>query len=90
MLGAPHRGHFRPPVSKCCLTMESLTHCLQHGNDTASLRKVLLMGHFKYSGTSFMSMFSVEDDSLFIKQTIHGGEEWRGKKEREREKGGRG
>ena len=63
-LAAPHKGHFKPPASSCCRTIVSLTHCLQQGSETASFKKVLLIGHFKYSGTSFMSMFSVAEDSL--------------------------
>ena len=72
IFSAPHRGHLRPPVSSCCLTIESFTHCLQQGKDTASLRKVLLIGHFRYSGTSFMSMFKAVEHSLSdTSNTLH-------------------
>lgn len=86
ILAAPHKGHFRPPAKSCCLTTESFTHCLQHGRDTASLRKVLLIGHLRYSGTSFMSMFKVAEDSLLVRYsrcvTKGNGEKKTGKYER--------
>jgi hypothetical protein len=64
ILGASHKGHFNPPVSSFCLITESFTYCLQHGKHTASLNNVLLIGHFKYSGTSFMSKSIITDVSL--------------------------